>query len=145
VADAVAAYRAAVEERAKTAEAERAAAAARAEEEARTRQEAEARAQAEERARAAAEAEAREQRKRRRLQLALAAALALLLLGGGAFAWWQDRQDTKHAADQKVREAEATALAVERDNERRIKEEAARVGVENALKQVEDLRTAYRS
>jgi serine/threonine protein kinase len=55
------------------------------------------RAAAEQRARQAeldrvrGEAEAREQRKRRRVQLALVAAVGLIALGGGVFAWWQDR------------------------------------------------------
>ncbi len=69
VAEAVAAYRAGVEERLR----------------------------ATERDRAAAEAEAREQRKRRRVQLALAAAVGLMLAGGGAFAWWDGRRDADQA------------------------------------------------
>jgi predicted ribosomally synthesized peptide with SipW-like signal peptide len=56
--------------------------------------------------RAKAEAEAREQRKRRRVQMALAAAVVLLLLGGGVFAWWQDRHATARL-EQVKRNAEA--------------------------------------
>jgi tetratricopeptide (TPR) repeat protein len=62
--------------------------------------------------RARAEAEAREQRRRRRVQLALAAAVGLLLAGGGAFAWWQDRQAARQraeAADRAARNSEALA------------------------------------
>jgi predicted ribosomally synthesized peptide with SipW-like signal peptide len=105
VAKAVAALRAAADERARRAELER----VKAEEEARS-----------------AQAQAAEQRKRRRAQLALAAALVLLLLGGGAFAWWHDRQTTE-------RRAEA------RDRERQANE-----GVDAALKLVPDLRKQYR-
>lgn len=73
VADAVAALRAAADDRARQADLDRVKA---------------------EGERARAEAEAREQRKRRRVQLALAAAVGLLALGGGAFGWWQERQAT---------------------------------------------------
>ena len=45
--------------------------------------------------RAAAEARAAEQRKRRRVQLALAVAVGLILLGGGAFGWWQEKQQAE--------------------------------------------------
>jgi tetratricopeptide (TPR) repeat protein len=69
VAEAVAAYRAGVEERLRQAERERAAAAAR---------------QA-------------ELRKRRRVQLALGLALALLLVGGSGFAWWQSQRLGRNA------------------------------------------------
>src|SRR5262249_27050684 len=58
-----------------------------------------------ERERTAAEAKAGEQRKRRRVQLALFAALGLLLSGGGAFAWYSDRQAQKEMLNQ----AEAAA------------------------------------
>src|SRR5205823_6676810 len=64
VADAVAAYRAGVEERLREVEREK----------------------------AAAEARAAEQRKRLRLRLALTAALGLLAAGGGAFGWWTERR-----------------------------------------------------
>jgi tetratricopeptide (TPR) repeat protein len=63
VAAAVEEYQAAVEDRARRAEAER----------------------------AAAEARVEEGRKRRRAQLALAVAVGLLLAAGAAFAWWNDR------------------------------------------------------
>jgi tetratricopeptide (TPR) repeat protein len=90
VAGAVAGYLAAVEARAHRAELERAAAEARAEEEANTR-------------RVAVE-KAVEERKRRRVQLALAASVGMLLLGGGAFAWWQDRQATARRTETANRE-----------------------------------------
>jgi tetratricopeptide (TPR) repeat protein len=68
--------------------------------------------------RAAAAAEAREQRKRRRVQFALAAAVGLLAAGGGAFAWWADRQardrqqaGERQAADERDRHGR-TAAAV---------------------------------
>ena len=77
VAKAVAALRAAADDRAKRAELDRAAAAA----------------------------EAREQRKRRRVQLALAGAVGLLLAAGGGFAWWQDRQAGERRADRERAEA----------------------------------------
>jgi serine/threonine protein kinase len=54
--------------------------------------------------RAKAELRALEQRKRRRVQLALAGALGLLLLGGGAFAWWQDRQANDRRTEAEKRE-----------------------------------------
>ena len=59
-----------------------------------------------ERDRAAAAAEAREQRKRRRVQLALAGAVGLLLLAGGGFAWWQDRQAADRRLADEVRAAQ---------------------------------------
>jgi tetratricopeptide (TPR) repeat protein len=91
VAKAVAGLRAAADERARRAELDRV------------------RAEGE---RARAEAEAREQQRRRRAQLGLAAAVGLLLAGGGAFAWWQDRQDNARRAEQRQRTARnADALA----------------------------------
>ena len=80
VAKAVAALRQAADERARHAEVDRAAAEARVKEEAKTRR--------------MSEAKVAEERKRRKVQLALAGAVGLLLLGGGAFAWWQDKQAT---------------------------------------------------
>jgi tetratricopeptide (TPR) repeat protein len=91
VAQAVAALRAAADERARQAELDR------------VRVEGE---------RAKAEAEAREQRKRRRVQLALATVLGLSVVAGGAFTWWQDRQVTQRRAeehDRATRNAEALA------------------------------------
>ena len=82
--------------------------------------------------RAKAEAEAREQRKRRRAQLALAAAVGLLVLGGGAFAWWQDRQ----AADRRAEEARLEGAARQ---ERAVRDERARAGVEAALASLPEL------
>jgi tetratricopeptide (TPR) repeat protein len=87
---------------------------------------------AEERARRAeverAEAALREVegRKRRRVQRALVAAVVLLAAAGGAFAWWQDRQAVKLAA------------------EREFKEQQARDGITAALKLATDLRKQYR-
>jgi predicted ribosomally synthesized peptide with SipW-like signal peptide len=86
VAKAVAALRAAADERARRAELER------------VKAEGEAR---------ATEARATEQRKRRRAQLALAAAVVVLLLGGGAFAWWQDRQTSERRAEARDRQRQA--------------------------------------
>src|SRR5262249_3939460 len=88
VARAVAALRAAADERARLAELER----------------------------VRVEAEAREQRKRRRVQLALAAAVGLLLLAGGIFAWWQQRQASDRQTEQRLAEAaneQAAKLALE--------------------------------
>jgi tetratricopeptide (TPR) repeat protein len=88
VARAVAALRAAADERARQAELER----------------------------VRAEAETREQRKRRRVQLALAAAVGLLLLGGGAFAWWQQQQATERSTERRLNEVanrQAAALALD--------------------------------
>lgn len=97
VAEAVAAYRAGVEERLRRAERERVAAEARAAEEANTRREAEAR--------------VAEQRKRRRVQAALAAAVLLLVAGGGIFAWWQERTvGERRARDARNRGALVAAL-----------------------------------
>ncbi|HKB02840.1 MAG TPA: protein kinase [Gemmataceae bacterium] len=61
--------------------------------------------------RAKAELEAGEQRKRRRAHVAAVAALALLLAGGGAFAWYSDRQVAARERDERTRQAR-TAEAV---------------------------------
>ena len=63
---------------------------------------------AEERARQAEldRVRATEHRKRARVQLALAAAVAILLVGGGAVAWWADRQ-TAGARERLTRNAAA--------------------------------------
>jgi tetratricopeptide (TPR) repeat protein len=87
VAQAVAALRAAADERARKAELDR----------------------------AAAEAEAREQRKRRRVQLALAASVLSLLVAAGAAAWWiQADREARAAAEALERSAaeERVAAAV---------------------------------
>ena len=91
VAEAVAAHLAAAEERARQAELDR--------------------------VRAEGEwAKARAQRKRRQAQIALAGALGLLILGGGAVAWWQDRQASgRRTADLKRQVAEERRVAEERD------------------------------
>jgi tetratricopeptide (TPR) repeat protein len=96
VAEAVAAYRAGVEERLRTAE----------------------------RRRAVSEAEAREQRKRRKVQLALAGVVLLLVCGGGAFAWYSDhraeiekRKQIQADAEEELRRArnrEAAAVSLDR-------------------------------
>jgi tetratricopeptide (TPR) repeat protein len=71
--------------------------------------------------RAAAEVEAREQRKRRKTQLALACAVLVLLAGGGAFAWWQDRQ----ATDRKLSGERAEAERLRIDGDRKAAEARA--------------------
>ena len=91
VATAVAALRAAADERARQAEIER----------------------------EKATVQSAEQRKRRRVQLALAGAVLLLLIGGGAFAWWADanRRD-RDAEKQRVANERATDQAVAEATER---------------------------
>jgi tetratricopeptide (TPR) repeat protein len=107
VAQAVAAFRAAADERARRAELERVKA---------------------EGERAAAEARAGEQRKRRRVQLALAAAVALLLLGGGAFAWWRNAQaQAGHERD--ARNAGAVAALLGQAEDALKAGDAAKAGV----------------
>ncbi len=85
VAGLVAAYRAGVDERLRTAERERAAAEARAEEEANTRRE--------------AEAKTAEQRKRRKAQLVAAVVAVLLVAGAGGVAVWRVDEEGKKRAD----------------------------------------------
>src|SRR5262249_14729720 len=85
-----------------------------------------------ERERAVAVAREAEQQKRRRVQLALAAAVGLLLVGGGAFAWWQERQ----ASERNATEARLTG---ERDAEERNRWQQARQGIEANLKLAADL------
>ncbi len=68
------------------------------------REAADARARRAELDRTKAEAEAREQRKRPRVQLALAVAIGLLLVGGGAVAWYQDRQAAQRRTETESRE-----------------------------------------
>lgn len=92
VANAIAEYRAGVEDRLRRAERDRAAAEAKAAEEVNTRREAEARAQ--------------EHRKRRRVQAALAAAAVVLLLGAGVGAWWADRQAAEKDRIERDKQAE---------------------------------------
>jgi tetratricopeptide (TPR) repeat protein len=89
VAEAVADYRAGVEQRLRQAEADRAAAAA----------------------------EAREQRKRRKVQLALGLALGLLLLGVGAAAWWQDRESRRRERERAQIEQERREQQHRRDRQ----------------------------
>jgi tetratricopeptide (TPR) repeat protein/tRNA A-37 threonylcarbamoyl transferase component Bud32 len=96
VANAIAAYRAGVEERLRKAERERAAAEAKAQEEVNTRREAEARAE--------------EHRKRRRVQVALAAVAVLLLIGVGVGAWWADRQAAEKDRVEREKQAEVDRL-----------------------------------
>jgi tetratricopeptide (TPR) repeat protein len=155
VAEAVAAYRAGVTERLRTAERDRAAAEARATEEKNTRREVEARIGAE-RAHAAAE------RKRRRAQLVVAAAVLALWAGGAAFVWWQDKQTAERrllserteaewqltnerarAESERVR-ADTARMAGELDAEKRNKVEQARQGVRSGLVLATDLRKQFR-
>jgi tetratricopeptide (TPR) repeat protein len=82
--------------------------------------------QAAQRERAVALVREIEQRKRRRVKLALATAVVLLVLGGGVFAWWQDRQ------------------ATERRAEARNKEQQASQGADANLKLATDLRKQYK-
>jgi tetratricopeptide (TPR) repeat protein len=108
VAEAVAAYRAGVEERLRRAERDRAVAAA----------------------------EAREQRKRRRVQFALAAAVVLLVGAGGGFAWWSERRDADQARVEAARvTAEAEARERQQEVERRVA--AGRAAAAGLLDQAE--------
>jgi eukaryotic-like serine/threonine-protein kinase len=90
VAKAVAALRAAADERARQAELDRVKAAGE---------------------RAAAELRAAEQRKRRKVQLALAAAVMVVLAGGGAGLWWADRQAAERRHEREVAAARARQAA----------------------------------
>ncbi len=145
VAAAVSAYRAGVEERLSRAQRDRAAAEARTAEAVNTRREAEARLV--------------EQRKRRRVQLVLAFAVLLMAVGGGAVAWWQDRQaaerkltaqreEAERLADSEHLEADRRAvearLVGERDAEARNKSAQAQQGVEASLRLAADLRGQYK-
>jgi predicted ribosomally synthesized peptide with SipW-like signal peptide len=89
-----------------------------------------------ERERAVALAREAEQRKRRRVQLVLAAAVGLLLVGGGAFAWWQERQASE-------RHATEARLTGERDAEERNKRQQARQSIDANLKLATELRKQY--
>jgi tetratricopeptide (TPR) repeat protein len=114
VAGAVAALRAAADERARRAEVER----------------------------ERAEVRAAEQRKRFRLRLALAGAVLLLVAGGGAFAWWRDRQAAEQSlADERRMSAEFRA-ETEADKAR-TEAENARSGVHALLAAATDLRRRY--
>jgi tetratricopeptide (TPR) repeat protein len=146
VAQAVAAYRAGVEERTQRAERDRAAAEARAAEEANTRREAEARAEAERAARGEAEARAnaeaktwREQRKRSRAQLLLACAAVLLVAAGGAFAWYSADRATKEAQLEGDKKASDTRANAEAD----FKEKQARQGIDVNLQLSTNMRKVY--
>ena len=90
VAEAVAAYRAGVDERLRRAEQERAAAEAKAAEEHNTRREAEAR--------------EREQRKRRRVELALAGFVILVAVGGGIAATEIQKESDRREAEKRLTE-----------------------------------------
>jgi tetratricopeptide (TPR) repeat protein len=92
--------------------------------------------------RAVAAAEAREQRKRFRLRLALAGAVLLLVAGGGAFAWWRDRQAAEQSlADERRTSAEFRAEA--EAQKARAEAENARSGVHALLAASADLRRRY--
>lgn len=95
-------------------------------------------------ARAAAEVRETEQRKRRKVQLVLAAAIAFLAIGGGAFAWWEEKTASdhrmQHAMTEAEREGEQKAFAMER----RMKAEQTRTGVTAGLQQAVALRKQYR-
>jgi tetratricopeptide (TPR) repeat protein len=111
VAEAVAAYRTGVEERARRAEIKR----------------------------AAAEAEAREQRKRRKVQLALAAAGVAVVGLVAAGAWWNER--TRHKEELRVAAARAaTGTSLERAEAALGRSDAARAGpaVAEAQRWIED-------
>jgi tetratricopeptide (TPR) repeat protein len=96
-----------------------------------------------ERDRAVGAAEAREQRKRWRVQRLLGLAVGLLVLGGGAFAWWRDRQATEQSlADERRRSAEFRAEA--EAQKARAETENARSGIRGLLAASTDLRTRYR-
>jgi tetratricopeptide (TPR) repeat protein/predicted Ser/Thr protein kinase len=123
VAEAVAAYRAGVEERLRGAE----------------------------RDRAVHEAEAREQRKRRKVQLALVTSVLLMGVGVGAVAWWQDHQNNaRKLADE---QAEAERQRVEGDRkatearlaaEQQIQAAQAQRGIDANLNLASDLRREYK-
>ncbi len=75
--------------------------------------------------------------RRNPLQLALAGTIVLLLLGGGAFAWWQDRQTTERSAETRNREQQANqgvdaALKLFPDLRKQFKFEAAKKTLEQA-------------
>ncbi len=114
VAVAVAAHLAEVEGRARRAELARA--------------EADARAAAEVKTRQVAEEKAAEERKRRKIQVALAAAIGLLLVGGGAVAWWQDKQADQRKA-QVNRNADALDDLLDRCEHALRENDAARAAV----------------
>ena len=116
VADAVAAYRAGVEVRARRAETER----------------------------DKAEVEAREQRKRRKVQLALVAAVALILIGGGAVAWWRDHTRVESRRLQAKYDSEKNAQQATFDAERRVKADSARERIAELLKLATTARLDYR-
>src|SRR5262249_47390448 len=79
-------------------------------------------------ARGRAEVEAREQRKRRRMEGALARAPALILLGGGAVAWWADRQAAGER-ERLARNGDAVAALLERCEEALRADDAATAGL----------------
>jgi serine/threonine-protein kinase len=118
VAEAVARYRAGVQERLRRAEVERAESQARAEAEARERITAEEKAAAERRERQAAEARATAERRARRLTLALAATALLLLtlVGVGAVhLWGQQLQQQQERFRQEAEELQRKAEQARRD------------------------------
>ena len=116
VAEAVAAYRAGVEERLRQAQSER----------------------------AAAEARVIEQRKRRKVQLALGLSVGLILLGGGGFALWRNHKEDEAKLKQVQFDGEQKAKQVEFDTEQRTKGDHARERAKNLLVLAVEARREYR-
>jgi serine/threonine-protein kinase len=88
--------------------------------------------------RATAAAEVKEQRKRRRVQTALGLTFTALVMLGGAFAWWQDRQEADRRAERERIEREQEAAAARANSDRAARESRTETGVRAAL---DDART----
>ena len=95
-------------------------------------------------ARAAVEARETEQRKRRKVQFALAVALGFLVIGGGAFAWWDEKRASDRRTENARIEAERAGEQKTFDLERRLKSEQTRTAVDAGLQQAVALRKQYR-
>jgi tetratricopeptide (TPR) repeat protein len=146
VAQAVAAYRAEVQERLRRAELEKAAAQAR-EEEAKATAEAERRAAEVEKAaaaeaKAAAEARAAGERKRRRLAVVLTAAVVALALGGTAWAWqrWESIRLTEADLDKAAQLLDAEQLPACREALKRAEGRLGGGGPAGLRQRAEELR-----